>query len=123
MSGPQRWWRRLFATHETLVAQDLLEEVLDRGADAIANVTPGQRVHLHGVLSSVTLRPESSLKALQAELFDGSGSLDLVWLGRRRIAGVTPGRSIDVVGRVVRHHGRLVVFNPRYSLVAPGVSE
>ena len=54
--------------------------------------------------------------AFTAELFDGSASIDLVWLGRRRIVGVEPGRMLFVRGRVGEHDGRPAVYNPVYEL-------
>jgi hypothetical protein len=55
---------------------------------------------------------------LEAELFDGSGSLILVWLGRREIAAISPGRSLEVRGRIGRHGGDRIIYNPRYTLLA-----
>ena len=40
----------------------------------------------------------------------------MVWLGRRRIAGIEPGRSIEVEGRIGAHDGDRVMYNPRYEL-------
>ena len=51
---------------------------------------------------TVTLRPRGGVPALEAELYDGSGSISVVWLGRRRIGGIAPGRGIRVVGRIGR---------------------
>lgn len=118
MSRLRSWLRRAFAAQETLVADDLLSESLSTGAKAIRDVRAGERVHVHGVVRSLTLRPREALRALEVELFDGSATIDLIWLGRRSIVGVEPGRVLDVSGRVVRHHGRLALFNPRYSLRA-----
>ena len=42
----------------------------------------------------------------------------LVWLGRRRIAGIDPGRSMRVRGRVGRQDGVRIVYNPRYELMS-----
>ncbi len=56
------------------------------------------------------------MPALEAELFDGSGVVLLVWLGRRRITGISPGRSIAVEGRIGVHDGHRVLYNPRYEL-------
>jgi hypothetical protein len=39
-----------------------------------------------------------------------------VWLGRRRIAGIEPGRQIKVVGRCGHQDKMRVMFNPRYEL-------
>lgn len=118
MRRVRAWLRRAFVTQETLVADDLLSESLSTGAIAIRDVRAGERVHVHGVVRSLTLRPRQALRALEVELFDGSATIDLIWLGRRSIVGVEPGRVLDVTGRAVRHHGRLALFNPRYSLRA-----
>jgi hypothetical protein len=70
-----------------------------------------------GTLRSVTLRPRAGVPALEAELYDGSGSITLVWLGRRQIAGIEPGRRIRIHGMVTESEGQCAVFNPRYELV------
>jgi hypothetical protein len=64
----------------------------------------------------VTLRPRGGVPALEAELYDGSGTVTVIWLGRRRIAGVEPGRSVLVEGTVSEQKGHRVLFNPRYEL-------
>ena len=46
----------------------------------------------------------------------GSGVVLLVWLGRRRIGGIAPGRVIRVEGRIGLQDGQRVVYNPRYEL-------
>ncbi len=58
--------------------------------------------------------------ALDAELWDGSGTVTLVWLGRRRIKGIDPGRSIVVRGRVSVIDGQRTIFNPTYELRPTG---
>jgi hypothetical protein len=58
--------------------------------------------------------------ALVAELYDGTGTLAVIWLGRRQIAGVEPGRRLRVEGMVTEQDGRPVLFNPRYELVPAG---
>lgn len=86
------------------------------GCRLIANQGERDVVTLHGALKTVTLRPRSGVCALEAELYDGSGRVLLVWLGRRRIAGIDPGRQITVTGRLGRRDGERVLYNPRYEL-------
>ena len=38
-------------------------------------------VRVAGTLRTVTLRPRAGVPALEAELFDGTAPLDVVWLG------------------------------------------
>jgi hypothetical protein len=56
--------------------------------------------------------------ALEAELYDGSALITIIWLGRRRIGGIEPGRNLQVEGRIGVHDGARVMFNPRYELKA-----
>lgn len=74
-------------------------------------------VRLRGTLRTVTLRPRGGVPALEAELYDGTAAITLVWLGRRRIAGIKPGRDVQVWGRVGLQGGIPVLFNPRYELI------
>jgi hypothetical protein len=54
---------------------------------------------------------------LEAELYDGSDTLTLIWLGRRQIAGVAPGRAMQVWGRIGNFDGDRILYNPRYELL------
>jgi hypothetical protein len=40
----------------------------------------------------------------------------VVWLGRRSIVGIEPGRRIIASGRISMNRGRPVLFNPKYEL-------
>lgn len=87
------------------------------GCVAISEAPDRQVVKLRGSLQTVTLRPRAGVPALEAELNDGSGAIVVVWLGRRRIAGIDPGRAIEVQGRIGEHDGTRVMYNPRYELI------
>jgi RecG-like helicase len=117
-------WRRLTASLTQSKADQhaaaLQVGVRDTGATPIAACTAGTPATVTGVLRSVTLRPREGVPAVEAELFDGSGRLTIVWLGRRRIRGIEPGRTIVVHGRVTGNTERPTIFNPRYELRAPG---
>lgn len=97
-------------------AQDLRDDVASAGIDSIGECLDRERVRLRGNLRTVTLRPRGGVPALEADLFDGSGSITVVWLGRRRIAGIAPGRALQVEGRIGTHEGRRIMYNPRYEL-------
>ena len=98
-------------------ARELRQTVRESGLVAIDQAPDRTRVKLSGSLRTVTLRPRGGVPALEAELFDGSDSLMLVWLGRREIAAISPGRSLEVQGRIGRHAGDRVLYNPRYTLL------
>jgi RecG-like helicase len=96
------------------------ERAVAMGGMPIAELSPRQRVTVCGTLRSVTLRPRAGVPALEAELYDGSGSVSLVWLGRRQIAGIEPGRRLRVSGMVTDAEGAMSIFNPCYELVPRG---
>lgn len=53
-------------------------------------------------------------------MYDGSDVMTIVWLGRRRISGIEPGRALVVEGLVSSRNGGKVIFNPRYQLLPAG---
>ncbi len=105
-----------WASSADMDARELKQDAVKAGCCPIVDADDRQRVELRGSLRTVTLRPRGGVPALEAELYDGSALITLVWLGRRRIAGIEPGRAIKVVGRVGRQDKVRVMFNPRYEL-------
>ena len=97
-------------------AKELRSDSAKAGCCPIAEAGDRDRVELQGSLRTVTLRPRGGVPALEAELYDGTALLLLVWLGRRRIAGIEPGRAIKVIGRVGVQDKQRIMFNPRYEL-------
>jgi RecJ-like exonuclease len=110
---------RLTASAHHLDAADLREEVERQSCISLGEVRRGDNVTVTGRLRAVVYTPAENVPTLEAELFDGTAAIGLVWLGRRRIAGVEPGRRIKATGRVGVHEGRLAIYNPWYELLAP----
>lgn len=98
-------------------ARDLRATYSGVGEVTIAEAPDREHVSLRGTIKTVTLRPRGGVPALEAELEDGSGVITIVWLGRRRIAGIEPGRAMRVEGRIGSATGHRVLFNPRYELI------
>ena len=55
----------------------------------------------------------------EAVLDDATGSVVLVFLGRRSIPGLTPGMVLMAQGTPRPHRGRIEILNPLYKLLAP----
>jgi hypothetical protein len=106
-----------WASPDEAEARDLRRTFAGSGVVTIADAPDRTPVQLRGTLRTVTLRPRGGVPALEAELYDGTGTLTLIWLGRRRIAGIGPGRAIEVAGRVGEHDGQRILYNPRYELL------
>ena len=121
-----RWRRalqRITADEHEIEAAALQRGVAGCGATPVTRCQAGTRVHVAGTLQTVTLRPRAGLPALEAELFDGSGTVRLVWLGRRRIAGIEPGRVLVAYGRLcLDETGRPLLYNADYDLKPTGAS-
>ncbi len=112
----RRLARRLTTDVEELDADDLSHKVVRSGAQRTCDCTGGQEVTVLGRLRSVELCPRQAVASLEAELFDGTEGITLVWLGRRRIPGIEPGRTLRASGRVAVRDGQKVLYNPYYEL-------
>jgi hypothetical protein len=111
-----RMVRKLTSDVEDLDADDLSEKAEAGGAKRACDCRSGEEVTVLGRLRSVELCPTSEAATLQAELFDGTQGVTLIWLGRRRIPGIEPGRTIKVRGRMAVRDGQKVLYNPYYEL-------
>jgi hypothetical protein len=108
--------RKFTADPEDLDAEDLRGDIEQSGAVAVSQCSRGDQVTVTGRLRSVMMVPKETTPTVEAELFDGSGAVRLVWLGRRRIPGIEPGRSLVARGRLAQQDGEFVLYNPWYEL-------
>jgi hypothetical protein len=116
LAGP-----RLMSSREELDAADTKRQITELPSPRletvpIADSRDREIVDLTGTLRAVTLRPRGASLTMEAELWDGTGCLQLVWLGRRDIPGIQPGRKIVVHGRLTSIKGTRTIFNPAYEL-------
>jgi len=115
--GPlRRLVKRLTSDIDELDAQNLSENVEAVGARKACDCRSGDEVTVLGRLRTVELSPRDAVATLEAELFDGTEGVTLVWLGRRRIPGIEPGRTIKAQGRIALRDGQKVLYNPYYEL-------
>jgi hypothetical protein len=114
--GLRGFLRRMASSKAELEAADLQKTSGEEGATPITDCATRKRACVAGTLRTVTLRPRGGAPALEAELYDGTDVINLVWLGRRKIAGIDPGRRLRAEGLVSLQDGRKVMFNPRYEL-------
>jgi hypothetical protein len=107
---------RLTLDDDELASRELQGESEQVGATAVTSCTRGEPVRVAGTLRAVTLRPRAGAPTLEAELYDGTGSVTLIWLGRRRIGGIECGRRVVARGRLTEHDGRPTIYNAAYEL-------
>ena len=112
----RRLVRRLTSSNAELVSEQLAHDAESAGCQQIQRARIRERVHLRGTVQAITLSPELDKGGLDVDLDDGTGSITLVWMGRRLIPGIEVGRGIDVWGMLTISGGRRVIFNPAYQL-------
>jgi hypothetical protein len=118
-TGFRRFLERLTASEAELDAQELQRDAAKCGAMPAGECRRGQVVSVSGRLKTVAYTPRTNLPTLEAELYDGSDVVTLVFLGRRSIAGIEPGRQLTARGRIAIRDDRKVIYNPFYELEAP----
>ncbi|MDQ2874860.1 MAG: amino acid permease [Actinomycetota bacterium] len=114
---------RLSTSREDLQAEEMQAEITQAalpGCIPIAQTRHRAVVDVTGTLRTVTLRPRGPSLTMEADLWDGTGNITLVWLGRRDIPGIEPGRRILVHGRLATIKGEPTIFNPQYELRPSG---
>jgi hypothetical protein len=79
-----------------------------------------QRVAVSGVIRRYRAMTLSGTPACCYALADGTGEIDLLFLGRISVAGLYPGRHCSAAGMAAVRDGRFVLWNPQYSLQAAG---
>ena len=88
-----------------------------RSATRIADIRRQDRVSLAGTIISAQVIAVGSSNAYRCVLADRTGELDLLFLGRAAIAGLTIGMRCSIEGVAAARGARLVVWNPRYQLL------
>lgn len=113
-------FRRLTVSDAELDRERLRQFCRDvPGVTSIGDAEPRKEVTVAGEISSLRIVPRAGTPSLEATVSDGTGSIIVVWTGRRQIPGVAPGKRLVLSGRGTPQGpgGRLTVFNPRYELL------
>jgi hypothetical protein len=117
----RRMMRKLTSDVEVLDADDLSSDAERSGAQRASECACGQEVTVFGRLRSVEFCAQDAdgegKASMEAELFDGTEGVTLIWLGRRRIPGIEPGRTMRVRGRMALRDGHKVLYNPYYEIL------
>jgi hypothetical protein len=71
-------------------------------------------IRVAGEITAVRIVPRAGADALEVTVSDGRGSVVAVFLGRRKIAAMTPGRRLVAEGVAVTRGPERLVYNPWY---------
>jgi hypothetical protein len=107
----------------TRPVEDIDREQLGRFCDArllapMDRIETRQPIRVGGEVRSVRIVPRAGAPALEVTVSDGRGAIVGVFLGRRKVAGMAPGRRVALEGVAARDGNRFLVFNPVYELLS-----
>jgi amino acid transporter len=88
------------------------------GCDSIGTIRWRDRVRIYGTVSSTRIQPKGGVPTLECVVSDGTGSISIVFLGRREVPGISTGTRLVAHGMAGSHFGRLAILNPEYELVS-----
>jgi RecG-like helicase len=71
-----------------------------------------------GEVSSVRIVPRAGAPSLEVAVTDGRGTVTAVFFGRKKIAGLSPGRRVVIEGMVAPLNNRAFIYNPVYELLS-----
>ncbi len=84
----------------------------------IADVASRQRSTVAGRVKAFRVQPWGGNPALECTLADETGSITVVFFGRREIGGVRLGTIMTVTGVAGEHHGMRAILNPEYAIIS-----
>ena len=108
---------RLSASTQDLESEHLHELVVAEGSESIGHAHLRTQVTFRGTIAQITINPRGGNRWLEAELTDGTGSVRLIWMGRRVVPGIEPGRHLRVRGLLTLVDGQRAIYNPDYTLL------
>ena len=85
----------------------------------IGDVEWRTRTRIRGTIRSLRVQPWADVASLECIVVDETGGILLVFLGRRKVAGIELGREIVAEGMVGQSRGYLAILSPDIELLAP----
>jgi hypothetical protein len=102
--------------------EQLVTWCAERGGTPLDGLDLRRPVRIAGEIRSVRIVPRAGAASLEATVQDGRGTVTAVFLGRRKIAGLSPGRRVLLEGVVTKHRSAnnandRLIYNPVYQLL------
>ena len=115
----RRFFRRMAESDEQRYAEEILAWAQKvPGSVRIAEARPRSRVKIAGVVRRITVRPLEGHESLEAILFDGTGEVTVMWMGRRAIRGLSLGTRLIVEGLLAEQRSERRLVNPTFEFAA-----
>jgi RecG-like helicase len=84
------------------------------GTTRIADAPVRSPAKIAGVVRRITVRPVEGYESLEALISDGTGEVEVVWMGRRSIPGLSLGTHVVVDGVLGEQRGQVRMVNPTF---------
>ena len=111
----RRFVRRMSESDEQRYAEEIEAwSATVPGAVRIREAAPRSRAKIAGVVRRITVKPLEGSESLEALLYDGTGEVTVVWMGRRSIPGLNLGTKLAVEGLLAEQRGGRRVVNPTF---------
>lgn len=117
MKTPRHPWRAGLAGLSTPSQKSL---PVEGDITSIVQLKVRKSARVRGTIVALTYAPPRKRPCTIAEIADGTGLLQAVWLGRTGLPGLEAGRTITVSGVVGEEAGILRMVNPAYELAPLG---
>jgi len=115
----RRFLRRMSESDEQRYAEEIgAWAARIPGTTRIANAPARSRVKLAGVVRRITVRPLEGHESLEAVVYDGTGEVTVVWMGRRSIHGLNLGTRLVVEGLLAEQRAGRRMVNPTFEFSA-----
>ena len=109
--------RRMTSSVEQIDDARLQNRFAVLGLTPLADAQARAVVRVGGEVKRLHIVPRAGNPSLEILIDDGTGSISVVFTGRRSLGGVHPGRNVVVEGVAHLECGRLVLLNPAYTLI------
>ena len=118
MGAIRHWLERLTESDEARLAAEIRSwsETVP-GTVRIRGAPTREKVRLAGVVRRLTVFPVEGQESLEALLYDGTGDVVVVFMGRRGIQGLTLGTRLVVEGVLGEKRGVRRLVNPSFEFV------
>ena len=115
MGALRRFLSRIAESDEERLAQELRQwSGSIAGTVRVTDAPLRKRVRIAGVVRRITVMPVEGFESLEAVIYDGSGEVSAVWLGRRSIHGLVLGARLVIEGVLGKEQGQLRIVNPTF---------
>jgi hypothetical protein len=101
-----------------VASSNLDTNALPSGRTQVRRLSDRDRATVAGRVRSVRVQPWSGTPSLECTLADETGSITVVFFGRRAVGGVRTGTVMSVTGMAGRHHGTTAMLNPEYTIIS-----